>query len=153
MDAGRVEIGISASRAAWASDWVERKARERRVPLGELREELGRLQFFAGPLEHLRPFLGPLYAWACMGPKFAQPELPVMLLLILKYLAGELEEERTTNCREDGSNIGELFSLDAKAEGEKVAIGGWLTKNGRRAKDSPWFAVRLTRANAPWAFA
>ena len=39
--------------------------------------------------------------WACMGPKFAQPELPVMLLLILKYLASELKRERTTSCRSD----------------------------------------------------
>ena len=63
MDVGRFEIGISVKRAGWAVRWLEDKARERRARLGELREGLGRLQFIAGPLEHLRPFLGPLYAW------------------------------------------------------------------------------------------
>ena len=126
---------------------------EKRVPLGELREALGRLQFVAGPLEHLRPFLGPLYAWAGGGPKFALPELPVMLILIMKFLALELREARTTNCRTDGKQLGELFRLDAKADNETVAIGGWLSSGGRRAKDAPWFSVRLTRTTAPWAYA
>ena len=40
LNVGRVEVGISATRAARAVRWVEDKARERRVPLGELREGL-----------------------------------------------------------------------------------------------------------------
>merc|ERR1739841_443994 len=49
--------------------------------------------------------------------------------------------------------MGELFRLDAKAEGQYVAIGGWLCASGIATRDAPWFAVKLTRANAPWAFA
>ena len=52
-----------------------------------------------------------------------------------------------------GHHAGEVFRLDAKAEGEKVSVGGWLTKGGMKAKDAPWFAVELTRSNDPWAFA
>ena len=59
----RFELGISEKRAQWVVRWCSDKARERCVRLGELREGLGRLQVLAGPLEHLRPFLGPLYAW------------------------------------------------------------------------------------------
>ena len=33
LDVGRFEVGISATRAAWAVRWLEDKARERRVPL------------------------------------------------------------------------------------------------------------------------
>ena len=58
FDVGRFEIGISWSRATWAVTWLQDKARERAVRLSELREGLGRFQFLAGPLEHLRPFLG-----------------------------------------------------------------------------------------------
>ena len=82
VDVGRFELGISAARAAWASRWLSDKAAEGRVRLGELREGLGRLQFIAGPLEFLRPFLGPLYAWCAAGPRFAQPKLPALIVLI-----------------------------------------------------------------------
>ena len=60
LDLGLFELG-SEGRAAWAVRWLTDKARERRVRLGELHEGLGRLIFVAGPLEHLRPLLGPLF--------------------------------------------------------------------------------------------
>ena len=62
LDVGRFEIGITEKRVQWAIRWIGDKCREGQVRLGELREGLGRLQFIAGPLDHLRPFLGPLYA-------------------------------------------------------------------------------------------
>ena len=46
-----------------------------------------------------------------------------------------------------------FFRLDAKAEGENVAIGGWRCRQGRPTRESEWFAVTLNRRNAPWAFA
>ena len=49
-------------------------------------------------------------------------------------------------------DLGEVFRLDAKAEGETVAIGGWRCRGTDRAKEAPWFAVSLTRRNAPWDF-
>ena len=114
----------------WATRWLEDKIREQRVRLGELREGLGRLQFLAGPLEHIRPFLGPLYAWACAGPR-----------------------ERMARCPSRALDMGEVFRLDAKAEGEQVAIGGWRCKGAASTKEAAWFAVKLNRRNAPWAFA
>ena len=60
LDLGRFQMGISMSRAAWASRWLEDKATEGSIRLGELREGLGRLQFIAGPVEYIRPFLGPI---------------------------------------------------------------------------------------------
>ena len=153
LDVGRFEVGVSAARAAWAVRWLEDKARERRVQLGELREGLGRLQFIAGPLEHLRPFLGPLYAWSCAGPRYLRPPLPVMVLIILRFLASELRRGTMSRCATKARDVGEFFRLDAKAEGEEVAIGGWRSRGCSRTRDAPWFAVRLNRRNAPWAFA
>ena len=153
LDVGRFEIGISMSRAAWAVNWLEDKARERAVRLGELREGLGRLQFIAGPLEHLRPFLGPLYAWSCAGPRYAKPRLPVMILLILRFLAAELGRRRMSRCASKTKDVGEIFRLDAKAEKEEVAIGGWRCRGTTRTAEASWFAVKLNRRNAPWAFA
>ena len=59
LDMARFEIGVSASKAAWASRWLTDKAAEGNVKLGELREGLGRLQFVSGPVEYICPFLGP----------------------------------------------------------------------------------------------
>ena len=153
LDMSRFEIGISQSRADWAIRWLGDKARERRVPLGELREGLGRLTFVAGPLEHVRPLLGPLFAWASAGPRFSRPPLPVLLVVILEFLAEQLRGGRVSACREVAKDVGEVFRLDAKAAGNEVAIGGWLSRGGTATRDARWFAVSLNRINAPWAFA
>ena len=90
LDVGRFDIGVTEKRAQWAIRWVQDKVLEGAVRLGELREGLGRLQLVAGPLDNLGPFLGPLYAWVSAGPRYAKPKLPVMIRLILDFLAKEL---------------------------------------------------------------
>eukprot|EP00974_Lingulodinium_polyedra_P114169 11053535-Lingulodinium_polyedra.AAC.1 len=51
---------------------------------------------------------------------------------------------------------GPVMRVDAKAEGEHIAVGGW-----RPVRDdsgsistllSPWFSLRLSEEQAPWAF-
>ena len=152
LDIGRFEMGVSASRAAWASRWLTDKAEERSVRLGELREGLGRLQFLAGPVEYLRPFLGPIYAWASIGCRFAKPKLPTMIVLILKFIAKELEHGHMMPCAAPSEDLGEMFRMDAKAEGDKVVIGGWRVKGEGHTQDAEWFSLTLTRATAPWAY-
>ena len=127
---------------------LDDRIRERRVCLGEVREGLGRLQFVAGPFEHLRPFLGPLYAWASAGRRWAHPRLPVMIFSILKFIGKELRRCRMAECPRRTKDLGEVFRLDAKAEGEEVAFGGWRCLGAKPTKDAQWFAVRLNRRNA-----
>ena len=76
-----------------------------------------------------------------------------MILCILKFLIKEFKRCRMVECPGRVRDVGELFRLDTKAEGEEVAIGGWRSCGGRKTKDAAWFAVRLNRRNAPWAFA
>ena len=119
-----------------------------------MREGLGRIQFIAGPIEYIRAFLGPLYAWASIGSRWAKPRLPVMIVLILRYLAEELRTINVVPCEKHSEQIGEVFRLDAKADNQGVvSIGGWRTKGSKTTKDAAWFSVQLTRVNAPWAFA
>ena len=153
LDVGRLAIGISESRTQWAVRWLEDKIAENRVQLGELREGLGRLQFIAGPLEHVRPFLGLVYAWACAGWRYARSRLPVMILCILKFTIAELKRCRMVECLGRVRDFGGLFRLDAKAEGEEVAIGGWRSGGNQRTRAAAWFAVRVNRRNVPWAHA
>ena len=42
--------------------------------------------------------------------------------------------------------------LVAGLEGEDVMLGGWRPASDGSTKGAPWFRVRLTRKNAPWAF-
>ena len=76
-----------------------------------------------------------------------------MVLLIIHFLAEGIRRRRMSSCAAKRSDLGEVFRLDTKAEGEEVAIGGWRTSGGGKTADAPWFAVRLNRRNAPWAFA
>ena len=153
VDAARFELGISANRAAWAIRWLTDKSTEGKARLGEIREVLGRLQFIAGPVEFIRPFLGPLYQWCMSGPKFALPKLPVMLVLIMRFLAEELKRAHTMPCERRAMHLGEVFRMDAKAEGDTVVVGGWRTLGSERTTDAAWFSLQLTRSTAPWAFA
>ena len=82
-----------------------------------------------------------------------QPRLPVLIVLILKYVAEELKEVRMMACEKRANHMAEAFRIDAKAEGDCVAIGGWRTLESSKAADATWFAVTLTRSTAPWAFA
>ena len=152
LDVGRFELGVTEKRVQWAVRWIGDKVREGAVRLGELREGLGRLQFVAGPLDHLRPFLGPLYAWVSAGPRYSRPPLPVMIRLILEFFAKELSGCGMAACAQAEIDLGEMFRLDAKAEGDTVAIGGWRCKGVANTKEASWFAISLNRRNAPWAF-
>ena len=152
LDLGRFQLGITEKRIQWAVRWIGDKCREGRVRLGEMREGLGRLQFVAGPLEHIRPFLGPIYGWVSAAPRYTRPQMPLMIRLILEFVAHELLLGNVVDCKAADSDMGEAFRLDAKAEGENVVIGGWRSSGSVRTKDAVWFAVSLNRRNAPWAF-
>ena len=56
-------------------------------------------------------------------------------------------------CQDPASDLGEVFRMDAKAEGEKIVIGGWRVHCNGDTRDAEWFSVALTRATAPWAYA
>ena len=75
-----------------------------------------------------------------------------MILLILRYIGEEIKRERMARCPSKALKLGEVFRLDAKAEGEQVAVGGWRCRGVSSTHEASWFAVKLNRRNAPWAF-
>lgn len=46
----------------------------------------------------------------------------------------------------------DVFRVDAKADKDKVVIGGWESYGGRKPAEARWFSVELTRRTAPWAY-
>ena len=75
-----------------------------------------------------------------------------MILMIIRFLAAEIGRRRMSPCAARACDLGEVFRLDAKAEGEEVAIGGWRCRGAANTKEASWFSVRLIRRKAPWAF-
>ena len=85
------------------------------------------------------------------GRLLAAPVVPrFVMTFIAEQFGGEL---RTAEVRPPGADLGVAFRADAKAEGESVSIGGWDCRGGVPPHRARWFAVSLTRRNAPWAFA
>ena len=153
VDVARFRVGLSERRAAWLVKWLRDQAAARAIGSREFREGLGRLGFAAGPLVGLRPYLGPLYAWAAVVPPGARRELPAMLLLVLEWLAQMIESRRMVCCRSLlPTRRGELFRVDAKAEGNVIALGGWSLEAGPSPSSARWFSLRLSPTTAPWAF-
>ena len=153
VDLEQKSVGISEKRADWICNWVQTTVATGTVRLHDFSAVLGRLSFAMAAIDHLRPFLGPLYAWADALKNVMRARLPKAVVYILRFIAhmlkngwrarpvGSLHEVRR-----------ELFRADAKAQGEVICIGGWAIQDGPDTHSCRWFSERLTRTNAPWAF-
>ena len=153
LDVRHFEVGLSSSRASWLVDWLNKKVEDGRVDTGELRECLGRLSFAGGPILWIRPFLGPLYSWVAACPMHRLLPIPPMIKLVMRYVVNILEARRMIPCQILYPNeIGELFRVDAKAEGDVVCLGGWALDKGTDTRLAQRFSLRLDAASFPWAF-
>jgi hypothetical protein len=148
-------VGISEKRAIWVADWCQKKLDATSILMQELTEVLGRLVFATQAVEHVKPLLGPLFAWTAAVPSGAFVELPLMVRLIFKLLIKifrdasmrMVEVSRASVCKNRRT-----FRADARAEGDTVEAGGWETSGAASTKEARWFTMRLTRENAAWAF-
>ena len=146
-------LGLSEARAAWLVNWIGEALRTKGVYIRDLVSVLGRLSFAAGPLERIRPFLAPLFAWTSVVPGHAflapSPDVSLCLSWTLRRLSrgGRLEK-----CRPQPVHQGILFRSDAKAEDGAVIIGGWECRDGGVPATARWYSVRLDQDNAPWLY-
>ena len=152
-------LGISERRAAWLTGWYDRVLRDKMVCIREFEEALGRMGFVYGAIEYDQPFLGPLYRFASLHARSSVVEVPMFVDSILRWLRDGLQRRRASTVREF-HRAGALFRVDAKAEGDLVSVAGWETSGlvevqpGRPStKGARWFAIKLTKEEAPWAFA
>ena len=154
LDVVTFEVGLSERRAQWIADWSRKTAASAIVRMEDVREALGRMGFAAGPLAWMRPFLGPFYAWIAACPAGIFLVLPAMLRLILSWMARMVEGRRVCSCRcLLPLERGELFRVDAKAEGQTVRIGGWSLLHGQDTRAASWFSMQISETDCPWAFA
>ena len=147
-----LSAGISEKRKTWVLKWIDEVTGDTLVKVKNCQEVLGRLQFVATALITMKPFLGPLYAWIASLPEQSCLPLPVSIKLILRFIAVLLQRcNAMAVVRPPAERAPLRFRADAKAEGEDVALGGWLC-HPQGPKHSRWFAVRITRESAPWAY-
>ena len=125
IDLTGYRLGITLGRAQWLKDWLSGVLERQGVLVRDLAAVLGRLSFAAGPLERIRPFLSPIYAWTSVAPGSAYMVPPPDVLLCLRWLRNRLERGgRSEEVMEMKQHEGLLFRSDAKAEGDAVCIGG-----------------------------
>ncbi|CAE7588864.1 unnamed protein product [Symbiodinium sp. CCMP2592] len=146
-------LGLSASRAAWAINWLESIAAQGHVRVGDMRAALGRMSFALSALGHLRPFLGPIYAWvAVLDNTTRRYQLSKAIILVLLFLAKALKGQgRLAPVGVRATCEKELFRTDARAEGDEVWTGGWAMDHSD-TKQCRWFSERLDHKTAPWLY-
>ena len=66
IDVQKFTKGISEKKVKWIVEWLERHRASGGVTGRDLKSALGRFSFVAGALQHVRPFLGPIFAWAAV---------------------------------------------------------------------------------------
>ena len=51
-----------------------------------------------------------------------------MVVIIMKYIVAELKDNFRISSEDRAQHLGEVFRMDAKAEGERALIGGWRVR-------------------------
>ena len=149
-------LGLSESRAQWLVGWYTPLLRDRSVQMQEFQEGLGRAAFVCGALDYDRPFLAPLYAFASRHAPHSVKPLPLYVLVTLEYLKRKILQRRHCPCalqRRSWKKLGEWTRMRTRTG---WGVGGWWPQANEKGVvnkwDSPWFAVRVTPENLPWAF-
>eukprot|EP00969_Alexandrium_andersonii_P113959 5037578-Alexandrium_andersonii.AAC.1 len=75
-----------------------------------------------------------------------------MIRLALRWVSHLVRQAPATPCSLPARHLGELFRVDAKAEGARVVLGGWVTGSSPDSRAARWFSVRLRAGSAPWAY-
>jgi hypothetical protein len=152
LDVCTFEVGIGIRKVAWMVRWITDRLNDKGIVGRSLQSGLGRFSFVARAIDHIKPFLSPIYAWSAAIHPSGFHYFPEVILALLIWIRARVQEMPSRKCRPLRPQSGEVFRFDAKAEGELIRIGGWETHGNTAPKDARWFSVALSKANAPWAF-
>ena len=152
LDVTNFTKGISEKKVKWIQEWLDRYRGAGVITGRDLRSALGRFSFVAGSLPHVRPFLGPLFAWCAVLKQGTCAKFPDAVAILLEYVAKEVSRMPMSRPRFLEDEAVEVFRVDAKAEGELIVVGGWELCGSSDTMSARWFSVELSRKNAPWAY-
>ena len=152
IDLQQWKIGISDKKVQWLRSWAASTLAEGRMLGREFKAGLGRMGFLAGISKRSRPFLAPLYAASSQVKGGSFFELHLATKLAIKFFEGTIATEPMRPLSLPPEVLGEIFRVDAMADNDGVAIGGWETYLSNDTKDARWFHVRLSRSSAPFLY-
>ena len=152
INVGNFTRGISDKKVAWVKEWIQRKKQDGGATGREMRSSLGRLSFVAGALHHVRPLLGPIFAWASMLSSGTFAQFPDAVKILLGYISKELGGCSMEPAKRMEAEPTDVFRIDAKAEGDKIVVGGWESYMNQDTSQARWFSIELNRRNAAWAY-
>eukprot|EP00435_Cladocopium_sp_Y103_P061932 s382_g23.t1 len=152
LDVDLFKKGISERKVKWMLDWLEKHEASGGILGRDLKSALGRFGFVAGALQHVRPFLGPIFAWSARLAPGTYAKFPDAIQILLRYVMKQVKDIPMSKPRRIRDHVREAFRVDAKAEGELIVIGGWEVMDGQEKNSGRWFSIELNRRNAPWAY-
>ena len=149
-------LGLSESRAQWLVGWCTRLLRDRSVQMQEFQEAWGGQRSFVVRWTTIaRSWLRCMLLRQGMAPHSVKP-LSLYVLVTLEYLKTKILQRRHCPCALQRRNWKKAWRVDAHADENGVGVGGWWPQANEKGVvnkwDSPWFAVRVTPENSPWAF-
>ena len=152
INVGNFTRGISDKKVAWVKEWIQRKKQDGGATGREMRSSLGRLSFVAGALHHVRPLLGPIFAWASMLSSGTFAQFPDAVKILLGYISKQLDGCSMEPAKRMEAEPTDVFRIDARAEGDKIVVGGWESYMNQDTSQARWFSIELNRRNAAWAY-
>lgn len=110
LDAGCFTKGISSKKVNWMMEWMDKHGSAGGITGRDLTSALGRFGFVAGALQHVRPFLGPFFAWSAVLAPGTFASFPAAVNIFLQEVK---EEPMTRPCQMRGFSR-KAFRVDAK---------------------------------------
>ena len=145
-------VGVSDKKVAWLIEWVGRLVREGQVLGREFKAGVGRMGFLAGAVKAARPFLAPLYATSARVAPTSFMALHLAVKLALEFFSTVIAQRPRKVVSSLPRVLGEIFRVDAMADQDGIAIGGWESFGGIPTSEARWFSLKLTKRNAPWLY-
>ena len=75
-----------------------------------------------------------------------------MVRFLLSWLATQFGRKERMPYGVPVRQRGELYRADAKAQGERIVLGGWELGDTARVSQARWFSIELGRKEIPWAY-
>ena len=136
-------VGVSDKKVAWLIEWVGRLVREGHVLGREFKAGVGRMGFLAGAVKN---------ATSARVAPTAFVTLHMAVKLALEFFGTMVVQKPRKVVSSLPRVLGEVFRVDAMADQEGIAVGGWESYGGVPTAEARWFSLKLTKKNAPWLY-
>ena len=152
VDLNTWRLGVGPKKVEWLKTWCSWAVSQGRMLGRDFKGGLGRLGFLAGISKRSRPFLAPLYAASSQVKGGSFFNLHLATKLAIQFFEDAIVEAPMKPLSDTPKVLGEVFRVDAMADGDGVAMGGSETFVTSNPKEARWFHLKLDRSTAPFLY-